>query len=461
MKMRTRMLALATSVVLMLALLAGCGNQAGGAAGGSAADGGASTPAGGGDAGGDTGGGGGKKKLVLSMPADEQEKKDAETAIERFEANYPDFEVEAQFTTGSWEELCEKIMIQLAAGEQLDVIRIAVEATQMMVANDVFMPLDDLVAGNETYEELKKEIPQAAWDCFVVDGVLYEIPADSNSMLLFYNKKMYEEAGLALPTRDYSWDQYVSDLKVLTKGEGDDKVWGTMFNIKNFPVTWVAANGVTAYSDDYKQSNLKDPKIKEALQNMYDLIFVHEVAPIPEQNDDPENMFAAGRVATVGSGTYKLATMEANNFHDWDVCSMPRMSAEGTDTFGVGGNGITSTCQYPEEALALCMELSSRTRQEEQAKAGTALPLYKSVAESEDFLRHCDNMLQFYEVFDYGLCLPAPIPFADAQTILNTLFANYLSGAQSIDEAIEQADAEMTGVVNKSAEGKHPNIVRA
>ena len=327
------------------------------------------------------------KTLKINIAATEEQKADYEDAIQRFEEKHPDFKVEPNFTAGAeWKELCDKMIIQIASGEAPDVCNVAVEGARMFIGNDLFIPLNDMLENDEEGQELLEQIPQSAWDSFSVDGQIYEIPNDSNSIILNYNVKMYEEAGLELPTDEYTWDQFVSDLQALTKGEGDDKVYGTMVQ-PSFLWPWFYANGVSPLNEDWTASNLTDPKIKEVLQNLYDLIYVYEVAPVPEVNDDYANMFAAGRTATICMGPFAVASYEASGFEDFDASIMPRMSEDGYGCFGIGGMGVTTSCEYPEAAYDLCKEFAAVEVSERQAETCTSLPLREEQALSDAFLR--------------------------------------------------------------------------
>ena len=385
-----------------------------------------------------------KKVLKVSISASEQEKKDYEECIARFEEKNPDYMVEANYSSGgTWQEICDKLAVQIASGEAPDVIRVAVEGTRMFVNNELFLPLNDYLESDEEGKELLDQIPQTAWDAFTVDNQIYEIPSDANSIILHYNSKMYKEAGLTEPDENYTWDQYVSDLQALTNGEGENKVYGTMIN-PNFSWPWFYANGVQLLNEDQTASNLKDPKIKETLQNLYDLIYKYEVAPVQQTNDDLGNMFSAGRVSTINMGMFMVATYEANGFTDFDTAIVPRGADGGYGCFGIGGVGVKKSCEYPDAAYALCKEFAAKEVSERQAKTGTSVPLRADEATSEDFLAHAPHISRQYEEIENGKVLPAPENYSEMSTIIGSMVTNVLTNAMDIDTAIEQAEQELT-----------------
>lgn len=61
------------------------------------------------------------------------------------------------------------------------------------------------------------------------DGVQYSVPIRSNVLLMFYNRSLFEAAGLSEPGEGYTWEQLEADLAQLvrdTDGDGNDDVWG-------------------------------------------------------------------------------------------------------------------------------------------------------------------------------------------------------------------------------------------
>ena len=69
-----------------------------------------------------------------------------------------------------------------------------------------------------------------------VNGNLYAFPYIQSVWLLYYNKDLFDAAGLPYPTDDMTWDEFRETAKALTKGEGADKQWG--FTMPDWVCTW-------------------------------------------------------------------------------------------------------------------------------------------------------------------------------------------------------------------------------
>lgn len=102
----------------------------------------------------------------------------------------------------------------------------------------------------------------------------------------FLNRDMFDEAGLAYPTNNDTWDDFLSDSQKLTKdidGDGTPDIWGYTFHVEKFTgkLAWPATNGTDGWTEDGKNV-YDDPRFVRAFQFLTDLTFKYKVAPVPE-----------------------------------------------------------------------------------------------------------------------------------------------------------------------------------
>lgn len=93
------------------------------------------------------------------------------------------------------------------------------------------------------------------------DGTQYAVPIRSNVLLMFYNRDLFDAAGVDEPGESYSWDDLMADLPRLvrdTDGDGEDDVWGiaTYFGRDQLtPTIWQAilnSNGGSLLDEDFR-----------------------------------------------------------------------------------------------------------------------------------------------------------------------------------------------------------------
>ena len=386
-------------------------------------------------------------KIVLSVSvmANEEEKKIFEDAIDRFETAHPDCTVDASYTSGStWGEYCDKLLIQIGSGEAPDVIHVAIEGTQMLVKNNVLLPLDDMIAADPDGQAMLDDFVDATTDVFTIDGKLYELPTDCNDAVVHVNTKMFQDAGIEIPYDGWTWDEFRSIAKQLTTGEGDSKVYGFATSLSPaWLAGWFMSNGSDYINSDWTDSNLSDPKALETVEFLNNLVNEDKSMPVPETTTDATSLFAAGRVAMIATGIWPFPSYRANGFEDVDVVPMPTNSEDAKVGFGVGGVGIYSKSKHPQEAYELMKELTSVETGKAKCASGTCVPVRYSLSGEESYLSQCPNAKLFFDSLENGKALPSPMNYSDLERITNSMFSAVFSGASPAQEAGTNADTEL------------------
>lgn len=136
--------------------------------------------------------------------------------------------------------------------------------------------------------------PEISWETsrenMMIEGRQYGFPTNPGPWVIFYNKNIFDKAGLPYPEGDWTWDEFVEVAKKLTiKGEGRrNETYGVM-GYDLMEAIW--QNGGSFYSEDGTRCTLGEPEAVEAAQWLMDLQHVHECAPSPSEE---EAMAAAG-----------------------------------------------------------------------------------------------------------------------------------------------------------------------
>lgn len=378
--------------------------------------------------------------------ADKKVYADAHT---RFKETNPNVTIVDNFTpVSTWSEYSNKVVTQVAGGQAPDVINIAIEGARLLQSKGILIPLDDIIAADSGAKELTEDVHEALIAPFNIDGKTWYIPHSWNNMVIHYNTKMFAEAGLEPPKADWTWDDFLETAKALTKGEGDNKVFGFGIPNFNFGLTpWLLTNSTYQLSDDWTQSNLSDPKVIESVQFVHDLVHVHGVSPAVEGTDN-NNLFVSGRLAMSGWGHWPIQGFLANNFTDFDVQYWPRKTA-GTSVFGVGGWGIAKATPHQDLVWSLIKELTSKTTIQATADVGVAIPARRSVAESEEFLKLPPNAKIFYESLNDTKPVASPANFNELETIFMRHMGEVMSGATAPDAAMNAAHEELSAAMAK------------
>lgn len=388
--------------------------------------------------------------LVLYDFGDTNDRAVRQEAIARFNKRFPNVTVDLQFTPiTTWSEYLEKLVTQIAGGSAPDVVHIATEGVRLAADKELLMPLGDFVADDPEGQALLDDVAPALVESYTVNDNLYLMPAAWNNMMIYYNTKVFEEAGIERPSDDWTWDEFLALAQQLTKGEGAEQTYGYGIPYFNFGIhPWFLSNGGSLMSEDLTQSNLDDPKVAEAAQFLHDLVHVHKVAPDPFSTDPNAvyQQFSTGKIAMTGGGHWPMQFFQSNNFTDYDVLPWPQNGAKAT-VFGADGYGIYRSTENAQLAWELIKELTSEETMNQTVSAGVAIPARRSVAESEAFLAQPEHAKLFYQSLEYAKPVTAPANFNEMESIfmrhMDQVMANEVSAEEAMRAAHEELSAEL------------------
>lgn len=136
---------------------------------------------------------------------------------EEFNAAHPDIEV--KFEPIPSEGYGTKLTTSLAAGQAPDVFLVGEGDYFKYVDKGVIEPLDDYLSKDTSFnlDIFQKDLIEN----MKIDGKQYYLPKDFNPLALWYNKRMFDEAGIPYPTDEWTWDDMIATAQKLTKKDGN------------------------------------------------------------------------------------------------------------------------------------------------------------------------------------------------------------------------------------------------
>lgn len=370
-------------------------------------------------------------------PADQEVYKEVAA---RFKQKYPNVTVNDNFTPiTTWTEYVNKLVAQQAAGDSPDVINIAIEGVRLGVSKDMFAPLNDYLANDPQGAEIAGDVDPTLLKSLAVDGNQFLMPGTWQQMVIYYNTKMFADAGIT-PNPDWTWDEFKADAQKLTTGSGGSKVYGFGIPNFNFGLTpWLYTNGTSQLNEDWTASNLTDPKVAESYQFVADLVN-DGVAPAPK-GADPYQLFPAGKVAMTGAGHWVVNGFKTAGFSDYDVLPWPKKTDSST-VFGTSGFGISPSSENKGLAWEYIKELSGPETQMAWAKLGSGNPASKAAASSPEFLATPSNSQLYYAVLATAKPVAAPTVFNVLDPAVTRAMEEIYAGTPAAD-ALAKADKEV------------------
>lgn len=384
----------------------------------------------------------GNKVLRVLNWGNTEEEKIANEAIARFNENNPDVEVKQTCVpVTSWSDFIQKWITMSTSGEAPDVINIGLEAVQMAVSNDLLMPLDEIVSEDQDLSKVKEEYAPVLLDGFCVDDNLYGLPNGTQTMVMYYNKTMFDEAGLEYPKDGWTWDEFYEDAKKLTKSDGS--VYGFGLSSSYFQLTpWWSTNN-TALVDENQNPALNSKKMVESVEFL-DKLVKEKVTPDPISSD-VYTMFSSKQLAMVGAGRWVLNTWQDAGLTnaDFDCVQWPVNEKEGS-VFGGAAWCISKNTENKELSIELLKSLVSEETLKAVAAGGQQVPPTESLATDTEIMGTTpDNIEGIWKAVTVASPVAAPTYFGDLEQTTLRCMEEVFSGGKDVQQALDDAQKEV------------------
>src|SRR5699024_1043486 len=289
--------------------------------------------------------------------------------IEAFNEENPDVEVVLEITP--YAEYFTKLDAAATGGGLPDVFWMNGPNLIKYAENDMLESLSDHIS--EEGLDLSP-YPDALVDLYNYEDNQYALPKDFDTNALWYNKELFDEAGVPYPDENWEWDDLVDAAKKITNP--DEDVYGIAAYMQSGQASFwnlIFSNDGYVISDDKSKSEFDDLYTIEALQLYHDLIHVHEVSPTHAQVESTSGteLFESGKVAMIIHASYYTPMFKE---HDYlkdvaDVAPIPKMSGRSNVIHGLG-NVISSQSKEKDAAWEFVKFLASEEAQLIQAEGG-------------------------------------------------------------------------------------------
>jgi multiple sugar transport system substrate-binding protein len=352
--------------------------------------------------GGSEGESGSIRLLVFGDPA---ELESYRTMIRAFEKEEPDIDVQL-VEASDRDDLIARLSTSIAGGSPPDLFLMNYRFYGQFAARDALEPLEPYIDDSDVMS-LDDFYPQAV-DAFRWDARVTCLPQNLSSLVVYYNRDLFERFGVPEPTDDMAWTQFVYRAQQLTRDARGAVVQGADPDVPAQPNTAPAAiyglgvepsliriapfvwsNRATLVDDDEHPTRftLDSQEAKLALQQFFALRTMFGVVPSDTdvEAEDDEARFLNGRLAMLLESRRLVPTLREAAKFDWDVAALPTLQDQASilhsDAYCMTKDSDAKDAAWRFVEYALGPEGATVI-----AKTGRTVPSLKSVAESSAFL---------------------------------------------------------------------------
>jgi len=325
-------------------------------------------------------------------------------------------------TVSDWEPYWAKLQTGLAGGAAPDVFAMDGPLGPDYQTRDALLDLTPYVQA-ENYD-LGQLDANAVKDFTTADGGQFGLPRDLNVIALYYNKKMFDEAGVPYPDGTWDWDKLVEVAHKLTKdtnGDGIPYQWGVYTETTDMENAWsslVWQAGGDILAPDGTKTALDTDQAAQGLQFLQDLIWKEKVLPDPALFAETGDPFESGKAAMEINGSWLVPTDEAAGL-EFGIAPLPKGPVAQATSVNPTGAVIYKGTKSPDAAWALVKYLASPEAQEKIMALKASVPVNKEIL-STTYASAFDGAQVFADALSYAHLKPSFKGYDDFATTLQT-----------------------------------------
>lgn len=366
-----------------------------------------------------------------------------QTMADEFEATNPGIKIDIQVS--DWGSYWTALEAAATGGDLPDVFWMHSNEIYRYASNGMLMDLSDLLSGSDKVS--MDNFPQGLVQIYNFEGKQYAVPKDYDTIGLWYNKTMFDDADIAYPDDAWTWDDLYAAAKALTKADGSQYGFLAPLHNQEGYYNFVYQNGGTIITDD-KKSGYDDPKTIEAMD--YYVKFINDGLSPQEYGDAERAPWLQNGLCAMGLfGSWNLSGFTANEYMaaNFDVAVLPKSNNGGQASIFNGlGHAIAYNCEHPEEAWKWVEYLGSQEGQKRQAELGIAISAYNGTAEDWVNSNTTYNIQCFIDMVKYAQIRP----YSNTTAVWEDKAYEELKGAFTSEKTIEQACKDAAEVMNES-----------
>ncbi|WIJ45234.1 ABC transporter substrate-binding protein [Curtobacterium citreum] len=280
-------------------------------------------------------------------------------------------------------------------------------------------------------------------DLYTYDGTQYGVPKDFDTIGVWMNKALFEKAGVPMPSKDWTWDEFQetgAELSQKLRADGAYGAAGGMDGQTTYYDTILQAGG-SVLGDDGKKSEYDSKASEEGLQFWTDLIKSGASPSIKQLTDTTaDQWFTSGKLAMYQGGSWFRSALTGTDLEkDVVVYPLPKGKEQATVIHGVS-NVVSANSKNKAAAQALQVYLASKAAQQQQGDMGAVIPAYEGTQDAFTKTMPDADLQVFLDAVDYA----KPLPVSKNTAAWNTLETNLLPSAFDGSTPVDQVAKELT-----------------
>ena len=392
--------------------------------------------------------------LRVQVSGEPEETKVYGALVKAFEQSKEGFDVELIEVADKDEHLA-KLTTSFAGGDAPDVFLVNFREYSQFVVRGAVTPYETYLGANDV--DLAAYYPQPL-EAFTFQDQLQCMPQNISSLVVYYNTKLFKQAGLERPQAGWSWEDFRRTALDLTRGD----VHGLGIEpsiIRLAPFVWSNRGEIVDDLHEPTAFTFDQPESREALEFIVSLVRDDKVVPSEEDvaAQDLETRFVTGKLGMFLSSRRDTPVLREVQGLQWDVAPLPVAEEPAgilhSDGYCISAGGEDAR---PEDAARFIAFATGEQGQTITALGGRTVPALKSVADSGAFLDPTQPPAHpevFLEGIDTIRRTPVLATWPEIEDVAEEILTRaFYEEGYTIDDAVEALEQQTTDLFQEGAD---------
>ncbi|WP_344753668.1 sugar ABC transporter substrate-binding protein [Gryllotalpicola koreensis] len=378
---------------------------------------------------------------------DQTQVKAIDANLEGFNKEYPNIKVTVSVTP--FADYWTKLQTQASSDALPDLFWMNGPNFQLYAANGKLEPITGEVKAGAIDP---KNYSSSLDELYTYNKVEYGVPKDFDTIGVWVNKALFQEAGVALPSDDWTWDDFQKTATEISQNLKSKGIYGVSAGMDGqttyYPTIFQAGGYVV--SPDGKKSGYDDPATEAGLQFWADLIKSGASPNMKQLTETPgDQWFVSGKSAMYQGGDWARSEIAAAPIaKDVQAYRLPKGKVDANVIHGVA-NVVAANSKNKGAAQALQVYLASKEAQQQQGDMGAVIPAYTGTQTAFAKSMPGVNLQLFLDEVSVAKPLPVSKNTAAWNTLETNLLPDAFDGTKSVSDVGKDLAEQMNAALAK------------
>ena len=386
-----------------------------------------------------------KDELVLTIWGGDIDKRVMQKRLSLAKKKYPNIPVKLQYIAKDYDT---KIQTMFSGGTPPDILEMADNI-------NAYSSRGQLADLTSDFPNVARDYGKTNQKIYTYKGKLYGAPDRAAPAVIFYNKDIFDAAGVEYPSEKWDWNTFLTNAQKLVKREnGKTTQWAYCEgDWWAWYMTWIYQNGGRILDKDGKPV-VNSPENVEAMQFYQDLMYKYEVIPKPQEITDSgaDPLFAQGKTAMNVTGFWDISSLKDAKFN-WGVAPLWHGKKTAVPMF-FNALTVSSQSKHKDDAIKIVKYLTSKEGQRPIAESGLDMPANLAAAKDKSFTQASWNkngldLTAFTRSTSMTYAPPLTPEWSQITKAMSDGMSQTWNGKQSVKTGLDKAQKTLEQALNK------------